>query len=242
MNHSIEVCFSPLLYSKKTTQENFITVVIDVLRATTSICTAFHYGVEKILPVVSLEEAKDLQDQGILVAAERNAIKIDFADFGNSPFEFMNDDLKGKALAYSSTNGTKNIDMAKDADEVVLGSFLNLKSIAGWLTKQEKNIVILCSGWKGRYSTEDTVCAGALAELLLSNKSLITVCDAAKTAIELWKVAKLDLKSFMMDTSAFKRLKRAGLEEILNYTLSLNKLNVIPKMEDGVLVNALQLK
>src|ERR1700722_2690178 len=143
MKNTIEVCFSPHSFPLYP-HEECIVVVIDVLRATSSMCTALHYGVEKILPVASILEARNYQSKGFLVAAERQAQKVEGFDLGNSPFEYMKPELKGKVIVFTTTNGTQAIRAAKDAYKIAIGSFLNLSALCEWLTTQHKNIILLC--------------------------------------------------------------------------------------------------
>src|SRR5690349_7115237 len=96
-NQKIEVCFSPHDYSVYEGADTIV-VIIDILRATTAICTAFEHGVEKIIPVASIKEATGYKAKGYLVAAERNAIQLSEFDFGNSPYHFMTDKIKGQTL------------------------------------------------------------------------------------------------------------------------------------------------
>ena len=119
MNNTVEICFSPKLYEYRLTKDNFIVVIVDILRATTSIC----------------EKAREYKEKGYIVACERDGKVLDFADVGNSPSDFLKDSFRGKTIAYSTTNGTKAINMASDADEIVIGSFNNLTSIANWLAE-----------------------------------------------------------------------------------------------------------
>ena len=137
MKNSIEVCFSPVLYKHKITEENFIVVIVDILRATTAICAAFENEVKEIIPVAGTEQAKVYKENGFLVAAERNGLVLEFADFGNSPFNFMKDQVKGKTIAYSTTNGTQAIEMVKE-NETVIGAFSNLTALSEWLSKKKQ--------------------------------------------------------------------------------------------------------
>ncbi len=235
--HSIEVCFSPVLYPYILNDNNYIVVIIDILRASTAICTAFQNGVDKIIPVASIEEAKEYKDKGFTVAAERNGIKIDFADFGNSPFNFTPEKVKGKSIVYSTTNGTQAIKTVKDCKDVVIGCFINLSYLAKWLREQNRNVLILCSGWKQKFSLEDTVCAGALIEELLKHPDYIIHCDSATASLDLWSIAKNDLRGYMNKALHRHRLQKLGLDDVLEYSFTLNTVNVIPKMENGALVN-----
>lgn len=144
---SVEACFSPKLYEHRLTKDNFIVVIVDILRATTSICAAFDHGVDKIIPVAGIEKAREYKEKGYIVACERDGKILDFADVGNSSSDFLKDSFKGKTIAYSTTNGTKAINLASDAKEIIIGSFTNLTAISDWLTEKKKNVVILCAAW-----------------------------------------------------------------------------------------------
>ncbi len=162
MMKSIEVSFSPKLFDLYSSKEKII-VIVDILRATTTITTIIEKGAEKIIPVRTLEEALDYKKKGFLIVAERDGKKVDFADFDNSPFSFIEQKIKGKTLVYSSTNGTNTINLAKNSDTIIIASFLNLSAVSDYLCNQGKDILIVCSGWKGNYCIEDSLFAGALA-------------------------------------------------------------------------------
>ena len=135
----VEVCFTPGEY-EYFKDEYEIVVVIDVLRATSAICAAFDNGVKSIIPVATLEEAREYQKKGYLVGAERKGEIVEGFDFGNSPYSYMKEELKGKDVVLSTTNGTKALSIAKEAENVVVGSLLNLDVLCEWLAKQNKNI------------------------------------------------------------------------------------------------------
>ena len=163
---------------------------------TTSICAAFDHGVKEIIPVSGLDEARSMKEKGYFVACERNGEVLDFADIGNSASDFIREDLIGQSVVFSTTNGTKTINMARDASEVVIGSFTNIQALADHLVKTKKNVVIFCAAWKNLFNLEDAVFAGALAEILLNNE-FSTVCDSVHGAVDLWHRAKPDLKNYL---------------------------------------------
>ena len=115
----IEVCYSPALipYYKN---PDAVVVVADVLRASSAIVTAFMNGVERIIPVGTLEEARDYKKRGYMVAAERDGLVRDFADFGNSPFNFTAERVGGKQIVYSTTNGTNAIQLASSGSQIFI--------------------------------------------------------------------------------------------------------------------------
>src|SRR6478609_907012 len=135
----IEACFSPYLYPVYKDPEAIV-VVIDVLRATSAICTAFEHGAEKMIPVATVEEARTWKEKGYLVGAERDAIPVEGFDFGNSPFSYMTEHVKGQTIVITTTNGTQAIEAAKDAYKVVIGSFLNITALCNWLVSEQRNI------------------------------------------------------------------------------------------------------
>jgi len=235
MKNTIEVCFSPHSFPLYP-HEECIVVVIDVLRATSSMCTALHYGVEKILPVASVVEARDFQSKGFLVAAERQANRVEGFDLGNSPFEYMQPKLRGKVIVFTTTNGTQAIRVARDAYKITIGSFLNLTALCQWLAVQRKNIILLCAGWKDIFNLEDTLCAGAIASKLDSTGMFETNYDSTMASKSLYQLAQHDMYGFMENSSHFKRLAKLNLQEDIKFCLKLDQAPVVPIMEGNYLV------
>ena len=238
MSKTVEVCLSPKLYSEKHTEGSFITVIADIFRATTSVVAALDYGVKAIIPVADLDKARDLKQQGYIVAAEREGIKLDFANIGNSATEFFHPELKGKTIAYSTTNGVKAINMSSDAEEVVLGAFMNLTAVSEFLSQKQKPVVIFCSGWKNRVNLEDTLFAGALASILINQHNYSTNCDSVHLSMDLWNIAKEDLINYIAKASHRNRLAHLIDENLLNYTFIPDSSKVVPIFIDGVLIKA----
>lgn len=235
--HKIEVCLTPELF-KKYTLKNKVVVIVDILRATSIITTMFHSGLKKLMPVNSLEEARKYKNNGYLVAAERNGKKVDFADFGNSPFEFTPERIKNKTIVYSTTNGTNTINIAAKSESVIIASFLNLTSVTNYLKNQQKDILVLCSGWKGNYCIEDSLFAGALTDnMLTDNDDYTTNCDSANMSLELWNAAKLDVNQYIKRSHQYNRLIKMGLENIIQYCFSIDITEVLPVLEKYYLIN-----
>lgn len=233
----VEVCFSPNLYEIHKGDAEIV-VVIDALRATSAICTAFHYGVKSIIPISTLEEAFDYKKKGFLVAAERDGQVVEGFRFGNSPFSYMTKEIKGKTIVMTTTNGTKTINVAKDADAVVIGSFLNLDALCDWLIQKNKNTLLLCSGWKNKFNLEDTICAGAIAEKLLSTMKFGSAEDSSVAAKYLYLSAKENYLGFLKSSSHRSRLKKLNLKEDVKYCLTPNQTNVVPILKNNELVKA----
>jgi 2-phosphosulfolactate phosphatase len=235
-NRKIEVCFT-----QENIQffdiENCHVVVVDVLRATSAICAAFANGAKSVIPIPTIEEAEMAKKNGFIVAAERDGIKLPFADFGNSPFNFKPELVAGKEIAYSTTNGTQAIIKASSGKSVAIGSFLNLSAVANWLSdKNSADVLILCSGWKGKFCLEDALFAGALSEILLADESFYTKCDSTHAAMHLWGIAKLDIKAYQDNIAQKYRLKKLGLDDVLDYCFKPNTTNLVPYLQNGKLV------
>ena len=156
----IEVCFSPVLYPVYHNPEAIV-VVVDIFRATTTIAAAFCNGVCSVRPVATVEEARTYKNEGWLVGAERNVKRCDFADFGNSPFDYTPEKIEGKDVIFTTTNGTKSITVAREAFRVITGAFVNLQAVAEYCIFLNRDVIVLCSGWQGRVNIEDTLFGGA---------------------------------------------------------------------------------
>lgn len=224
---NLEVCFTPALFHLHRNKAA-ITVVVDIFRATTAIVTAFDHGVRKIIPVATVEEALSYKNRGFLIAAERDGLKLDFADFGNSPYNFMQPGLEGTTIVYSTTNGTQAIKMAIGSSQVVIASFINISAVASYLQKFTEDVVILCAGWKDRFSLEDAVFCGALSEKLLDSGEFQSTCDSVTAARDLWKTASADLLSYNQKFAHTHRLKSLMLDDVIEFCLTPDQTDKVP--------------
>jgi len=225
---SIEVCFSPGLFEDILTQGDFIVVLVDILRATTTICTAVANGVEAIIPVATHEEARQLKAKGFLVASEKDGVRLDWADFGNSALSFTRDAIGGKTLVYCTTNGTRALHIAGSASSIAIGAFINISALTQWLARQQKDVVVLCSGWKDKFCLEDTLFAGALTGRLLDTGLFQTECDSAHAAMDLWDVAAGDVLGYIEKAAQRHRLARLGLDDVIPYSFECDQVDVVP--------------
>ncbi|MCU0429946.1 MAG: 2-phosphosulfolactate phosphatase [Cytophagaceae bacterium] len=232
---NVEVCVTPELVHLYGV-ENKIVVVVDILRATSCMTTALAHGVISVTPVATLEECKALKDRGYLAAAERDGKTAEGFDLGNSPFTYMDRDLlKGKKLATTTTNGTLAITKSVKADEVVIGSFLNISSVASYLIQQEKDVLIHCAGWKGKLNLEDTLFAGALIDLLKDHFDFEN--DSAMAAHCLYQCGRHDMFDFLKNSSHAKRLNRLNIYKDIQFCLSRDVYQVVPVLRNGELVD-----
>lgn len=229
---SIDVCLSPELMHLYKVHDRTV-VVVDILRATSCMTTAFAHGIESITPVAKLEECLSMKSKGFFTAGERDGKKVDGSDLGNSPFEYMNPALKDKKIAFTTTNGTQAIEKSRGAREVIIGSFLNLSSVVRHLLFGKNNILIVCAGWKGKVNLEDTLFAGAVVDKL---KDFIEPdCDAPLAAQHLYNLAKDDMVKFLSNSSHVKRLAKLNIHKDIEFCLTPDQYQVVPVLRDGVL-------
>lgn len=231
----IEVCFSPGEYHLYEADFQLV-VVLDVLRATSAICAAMEHGVKEIIPVASVEEARKLQSEGYLAAAERGGQIVEGFDMGNSPFSYMDPSLKGKSVVLTTTNGTKAINMAKDKETVVIGALNNLDVLCHWLIQQQRDILVLGSGWKDKFNLEDTICAGAIADKCLKSGRFFADEDSTVAAKFIFRSSRDNMFAFLKASSHRRRLRKLNLNEDVKYCLTPNNCSAIPILKNGSLV------
>ena len=232
----LRVCLTPALFPLYADRKSVV-VVVDVLRATSAMCTAFHHGIERIIPVSTVEEALDFRDgENVILAAERNGKRVRGFDFGNSPLQFIENNVKEKKMVMTTTNGTKAISIAKRDHQVVIGSFLNIDALTSWLTKQDKDIVILCAGWKNDFCFEDALFAGALSENLMKTKLFDSNSDSANGSRMIYIRAKDDMFRFLGISQHRKRLAHLNIEEDVKFCLQKNYTTIVPILKGDELV------
>jgi 2-phosphosulfolactate phosphatase len=228
----IEVCFSPVMFPNFRNPEA-IAVIVDILRATSAIVTAFHNGVERIIPVGTLEEAKAFKEKGFMVAAERDGLVRDFADFGNSPYNFTRERVAGKQIVYSTTNGTQAIHVAKDCSQVLIGAYLNFTALKEWIKSQQRDVIFLCAGWKNKFNLEDTLFAGAMAADLMAESRFDTICDSTKASMDLYGQARGDLMKYIDKVAQRTRLRKNKLDDVIGYCHTFDLTRVIPVLRNN---------
>ncbi len=217
---------------------NSIVVIIDVLRATSTIATALYNGARCVIPVDSVTRCMEIgrQIEGI-TAGERDGQIAEGLEYGNSPFEYPREFIDGKTLVLTTTNGTRLLHMAleKGAQEIVTGSFPNLSAVCEHLVSRNQNVILGCAAWKDRVNIEDMLFAGAVISEIGKNFSIN--CDSSHIAARMYESGKKDLFAFMKknDASHYHRLMKFGLEKDIRYCLTRDGANVLPEYADGKL-------
>ncbi len=234
--YRVEVCFLPEYYEHYAAEMDIV-VVIDVLRATSAMCVAFERGLDSIIPVSSVEEARDyIGKPGYLAAAERNGEVVEGFQIGNSPIAFSKMDLTGQTVVMTTTNGTRAIEAAKDAKQLVVGSYLNMSALTDYLYAQQSNVLLLCSGWRGKVNLEDTSFAGAVVDRLLDRGKFGAEEDSSIAAQYLHKAAQDNFLGILKAAPHRRRLEKLDLLDDAKFCLTPDQCTVIPVLENGRLV------
>lgn len=231
----LEVCPSPALLHVYDIS-NSIVVIIDVLRATSTICTALFNDAEKVIPVASVADCIRIgRSLGAITAGERDGQIAEGLQHGNSPFEYSREFVQGKTIVLTTTNGTRLLDMAAGAAVIITGSFPNLSAVCDYLTEQSQPVVLGCAAWKDRVNLEDLLFAGAVVNRIKAHFNIN--CDSALIAEKLYLEAKDDLFTAIKSASHFNRLARFGLEKDIRYCLTPDIAPSLPLLQNGALHN-----
>lgn len=229
------VCLTPALIPLFKVEEHIV-VVIDIFRATSSICYGIENGAEAIIPVSQVEECSAYREKGLdyLLAAERDGKVVDGFDFGNSPFSYAAEKVAGKTIVLTTTNGTHALHLSRAAKRIVIGSFLNLTALSNWLKTQDENILLVCAGWKNNFNLEDTLFAGAVIEQLKLNG--FELDDAAIAANDLYQLGRHNINDYLKKTSHGERMKKLGIEKDIEFCLQVDITTAIPVLDGERLV------
>ena len=232
---SLDVCLTPALIPLYKV-EDYTVVIIDIFRATSSICYGIENGAEAIIPVSEVEECAAYREKGgdYLLAAERNGEVVAGFDFGNSPFSYTAEKVAGKTVVLTTTNGTHALHLSRSAKQVLIGSFLNITSLCNYLQGREGNILLVCAGWQNNFNLEDTLFAGAVIELL--KESGYTLDDPAIAANDLFQIGRNDISQYLSKTSHGERLRKLGIEKDIAFCLQIDLTTAIPVLQGEKLV------
>lgn len=214
-------------------------VVIDVLRATSVISQALENGAKEIVPVGTIEFAMKVSGDSFgghrILAGERNTKKIDGFTLGNSPSEYVREVIEGKSIILFTTNGTKAIVKAKFSEKLITCSFLNLNAVADYIVNLDQDFEILCAGDNGRFSLEDTVCAGKLINQITKQSEDVVLTDSARSSVALSKTFGRSIKKMLAETEHGKKLIANGFEKDIEDCAQLSKGEIIPSFKEGVI-------
>jgi 2-phosphosulfolactate phosphatase len=214
-----------------------LVVVLDILRATSTIVTALSHGAVEVIPVNEASEAvnlaKGLGSEQCLTGGERKGLKIEGFDLGNSPSEYTAEVVNGKKIILSTTNGTKAIKWAQAASELIIGSYLNLQAVVDYLLRQTKDIMIICAGRDLNLGIEDLACAGEIVRRMAENPNIILTDSARVAEFMAEKALSQGLLAFIRETDHACNLVEIGLENDIAACLATDQCPIVPKFNSG---------
>ncbi|MBV9673403.1 MAG: 2-phosphosulfolactate phosphatase [Verrucomicrobia bacterium] len=241
MTH-VALCPSEIRRLSDTDLGGSTAVVFDVLRATSSMITGLSVGVAEIYPVKTVEEARawKMKDPDLVLAGERGGLPLEGFDIGNSPYEF--ESLSGKRVVMTTTNGTVSIQLVRNAATVLIGSLLNIDSLAEHLSQKRPPVLLLvCAGTGEEFSLEDAIAAGALVSRLRERDDLT---DAALSVKSLYERFEDHLEEWLFQTENARQLEKLGKGSDVHRCAQLSVYDVIGVLRNSAVValrdNAIQ--
>lgn len=217
-----------------------VVVVIDVLRASSTIVTALQNGARAIVPVADMAAAgklaEHLDTETGLLGGERGGKRIEGYQVGNSPFEYTPEVVKNRTVILTTTNGTRALTLAKGAAAVVVGCFLNAGRVVEFVRERNQDTVLLCSGWEGRVSLEDTLCAGLLLHQLWEHREPSDISDDAHIAYAMYRADKNRLRRTIFHCDHGRRLVGLGAQADIDYCIQIDAVPALPIYRDSRLV------
>ncbi|WP_339878544.1 2-phosphosulfolactate phosphatase [uncultured Algoriphagus sp.] len=229
----VEICFSPELIHLHELQGKIV-VVVDIFRATSTMVAALANGISEIKTCADLEECRAMASLGYLIAGERNGITAEGFQLGNSPLAYLSQNYQNQKLAMTTTNGTLAISKSTGADEILIGAFPNLQATVGYIQSRDKDVLIHCAGWKGKFNLEDSLYAGALVKALEATHEAED--DAAIAMKSLYEKEGHDLKGFLSQASHAKRLQNHNIDSDIDFCLTPDLFSLVGKIESDTLV------
>ena len=229
----VEICFSPELIQLHELKGKIV-VVVDIFRATSTMVAALANGISEIKTCADLEECRTMASSGYLIAGERNGIKAEGFQLGNSPLAYLSGNYQHQKLAMTTTNGTLAISKSAGADEVLIGAFPNLQATVSYIQSRHRDVLIHCAGWKGKFNLEDSLYAGALVKALEATHEAED--DGAIAMKSLYEKEGHDLKGFLSQASHAKRLQNHNIDSDIDFCLTLDVFPLVGKAENETLV------
>jgi 2-phosphosulfolactate phosphatase len=236
----IDVFLTPNAITEKDVR-NRQTVVIDVLRASSTVATALSRGARAIIPAPDMATASriasNMDPEIFRLGGEQGGIRIEGYHLGNSPFEYNQEAVKNRTIIFKTTNGTGAIFKSKAAKHLIIGCFLNAQRVVDFVHSNELDTVLVCAGWEGRVSFEDLICAGLLLNRIWDGREPVDMSDTARIAHSVYIRYQDQLHEAISKTTHAQRLFKLGHSEDVAYCTQLDVLSVLPYFRDNRLVD-----
>lgn len=212
-----------------------VAVVVDMLRASSTIIAALNNGASAVAPMPNIEQCIAIRaaNRDILLGGERNAEKIQGFDFGNSPLEFTKSKVAGKNIVLCTSNGSKAIKSADYTKKVIIGALINVSAVVKKLLKLNSDVAIICAGTNGNFSIDDIVTAGAIISKLKENGADLDLDDLGILCAQIYDNNRNDLHTLMKDSQHYALLNELGFTDDLKYCLTEDQIDFAPECFDG---------
>jgi len=238
MDTKINVFFSSQSFQEEDLRDKTV-VIIDVLRASSTIVTALEHGAKGVISVADMSDAskisQNLDSPHYLLCGEKDGVKIEGYDLGNSPLNYTAETVDGKTIILNTTNGTKAIQRSALAHKIMIGSFLNLEVIVEQLAEAENDIALICAGWRGSMALEDLLCAGNIISDLANDEPEGEMKDGDKVASSLYEKFGNEVEQTIKSSDYAQRLKEVVSDEDLSYCCQRDGMQVLPVMNEGII-------
>lgn len=233
---NIDLTFTPVELDKKDLRGKTV-VVIDTLRATSTMIVAFENGCSAFIPVATIEEARRLaeekKEQNLLLGGERGARAVEGFHLGNSPRDYLPQKVRGKVVVMTTTNGTRALVSAKRAAEVFIGAFLNLSALGQRLIETQTDVILACSGEKDLFCLEDAVCCGAIVDYLEKSGISLLKSDSALAAKILYEYFEGDIYGMLKASDWGQYLESIGLAKDVRICAQIDSSKLVPVYREG---------
>jgi 2-phosphosulfolactate phosphatase len=238
----IEVFFTPFFPETELMFSDSYVVMLDIFRASTTVCSILNNRAKEIIYCETIEKAinifSSLSKEYRVLGGERNGLRPDGFSAGNSPSEYNESLVQSKTVVFSTSNGTKIFSKAKDSKRKFVGAFVNLHALLNVLITDYKeskynNLVFLCAGNKGRFSAEDSLCAGAYIFNLKKELIELSMTDSAQSALDLFTLYSENLNDYLRSCEHAKLLIKIGLENDVVDCLKFDSIPIVPVISNG---------
>jgi 2-phosphosulfolactate phosphatase len=238
----IDVCITPGQIDELQLRHKNV-VVIDVLRAGTTIARALANGAKEIIPVESVESAvkisASLFGDVVLLGGERGGKIVEGFQLGNSPSEYAEDVVKGKSIVFTTTNGAVAMSRGRHAKQMIIASFVNVARVVDFIRNLGEDILMVCAGNQsatGGFSLEDTVCAGMIIhKARLANAEGVELSDSASASVILYRSYARNLAKMLEESDHGRDLAQLGFRDDLRTCASVDSIPVLPLLSGSVI-------
>ncbi|MBI1348104.1 2-phosphosulfolactate phosphatase [bacterium] len=238
MSREVRVHLLPVLFEPEEVRGG-IAVILDILRASTTITHALAHGAKCVIPTLDVEASHQLKSEyspgTAITGGEREGLLIPGFDYDNNPFAYTADVVKNKTIIFTTTNGTKALHRASQADRVLIGSFVNLSAVVSVLVQNLRPVHLVCAGTKGKITVEDALCAGAIAQELATASKISTedwTDDQLQLAVRLYRDAISTPDGFlaaMRNSFGGRNCRRLGFDDQLERAATRDLFSIVPE-------------